>query len=168
MAQRRQLTLFASPNDTKVIEAVRQKYNPIQFGLIRSHVTLCREEEIEDLANIVGILQQLRFPKLGIYFGPVTTFSDGQGVWLPDNGKNETFHELRSRILGEKEIDTHRVQPHLTLMHPLNSTCNPTLFQEISSYPLPTELTFAEVSLIEQTGGQAWKILQSFPLVAAN
>ncbi len=168
MTTRRQLTLFASPTDTEVIEAVRQKYNPIQFGLIRSHVTLCREEEIQDIATIVHALEALCYPTVRISFGPVATFSEGKGVWLPSSGENLTFHSLRTKILGATALDNGKIHPHLTLMHPRNSTCSPTIFQEIKGYSLPSELTFHEVCLIEQTDGEAWQILRSFPLIAAN
>jgi hypothetical protein len=166
MSIRRQLTLFVNPADAKVIEAVRQKYNPMQFGLIRSHVTLCREEEIQDIATIVHALRALCYPTIRLSFGPVATFSEGKGAWLPSSGENLTFHNLRTKILGTTALDNRNIHPHLTLMHPRNSACSPTIFQEISRYSLPTELNFDTVCLIEQNDGQAWQILQSFPLIA--
>ena len=44
---RRQLTLFLTEQN-QIIEEIRATYNPKQFELIKAHVTLCREDEIED------------------------------------------------------------------------------------------------------------------------
>ena len=46
---RRQLTLFVKKEDAETIEQIRQAFNPRQFELIKSHVTLCREDEIQNL-----------------------------------------------------------------------------------------------------------------------
>ena len=50
---RRQLTLFVGEKDAITIEQIRQKFNPLQFKLIKSHVTLCREDEIENLEQVI-------------------------------------------------------------------------------------------------------------------
>jgi hypothetical protein len=51
---RRQLTLFVEQKDAEIIERVRQEFNPIQFNLIKSHVTLCREDEIQNLEQVIS------------------------------------------------------------------------------------------------------------------
>ena len=48
-----QLTLFVDPKEAVTIERVRQEFNPGQFKLIKAHVTLCREDEIQDLEKVV-------------------------------------------------------------------------------------------------------------------
>lgn len=42
MSHRLQLTLFVPPQQAASIEAIRQTVNPLQYALIKSHVTLCR------------------------------------------------------------------------------------------------------------------------------
>jgi len=44
----RQATLFVPPPFDISIEAVRAHNNPLQFGLIRAHLTLCREDKVAD------------------------------------------------------------------------------------------------------------------------
>ena len=51
---RRQLTLFVEQKDAETIEKVRQEFNPKQFELIKSHVTLCREDEIQNLEQVIS------------------------------------------------------------------------------------------------------------------
>ena len=50
---RRQLTLFVDPKDAINIEQVRNEFNPRQFEIIKAHVTLCREDEIQDLERVM-------------------------------------------------------------------------------------------------------------------
>jgi len=46
---RRQLTLFIDQGDAQIIEMIRAEFNPLQHQLIKSHVTLCREDELNRL-----------------------------------------------------------------------------------------------------------------------
>ncbi|NMR33228.1 hypothetical protein HIO71_03290 [Chryseobacterium aquaticum] len=46
---RRQLTLFLDDHYSTEIETIRRKYNPVQYKSIKSHVTLCREDELENM-----------------------------------------------------------------------------------------------------------------------
>ena len=45
--KRKQLTLFLEASEAESIERIRKEFNPKQFALIKSHITLCREDEIE-------------------------------------------------------------------------------------------------------------------------
>ena len=42
--RRLQLTLFVPDDVAAVLEPIRQRLDPVQQGLIGSHVTLCRED----------------------------------------------------------------------------------------------------------------------------
>jgi 2'-5' RNA ligase len=55
--------------------------------------------------------------------------------------------------------------PHITLMHPRNSTCTNTIFEGINKINLPTQLKFNKISLIEQHNDESWNILQEFQLI---
>jgi hypothetical protein len=96
---RRQLTLFVNPIDAETIEQIRQKFNPKQFALIKSHVTLCREDEIENLEQVISNLQSLRQEEIDIEFGKATRFDNGKGLFLPAITNNASFQALRSKVL---------------------------------------------------------------------
>ncbi len=83
---RRQLTLFVDPKVADNIERVRKTFNPIQFNLIKSHVTLCRENELQDLEVVISNLDKLRDKNLLIEFGEVIRTAGGKGVVLPGEG----------------------------------------------------------------------------------
>jgi hypothetical protein len=134
---RHQLTLFVQPQDATVIEAIRSQYNPVQQQLIASHVTLCREDELEPLEVIIAHLQQLRLAPITVQFGAVKRFDNGKGVMLPALGENTAFHQLRAAVL-QPSIATLRLhEPHLTLMHPRNATCTDAIFETIQAVTLP-------------------------------
>lgn len=161
---RHQLTLFVQPQDATVIEAIRSQYNPVQQQLIASHVTLCREDELVPLDEIVSHLQQLSFAPITIQFGKVVRFNNGKGVMLPAIGDNNAFHQLRQAVLAPINTSPRQHEPHLTLMHPRNATCTDAIFESIQLAKLPQQLTFTSVSLIRQIEGDKWQVLQQFHL----
>lgn len=158
---RRQLTLFLEPEDSENIETVRQQFNPRQSELIKSHVTLCREDEIENLEEVVTNLQRLTEFQITIEFGKVKRFDNGQGVILPAVYDNLEFQELRRNILGSHE-NPRKLEPHITLMHPRNSDCTDNIFDQIKKLNLPSKITFKKISLIEQKDGGKWNVLEEF------
>ena len=158
MEIRRQLTLFV---ENQTIEEIRVKFNPKQHALIPAHITLCREDELEDLEKVVRNIKSLKtFNQIRISFNEVIRFENGKGVLIPANEDNNDFHNLRNAIL----ISPRKHLPHITLMHPRNSTCTDAIFEEIKSYQLPTTLFFKKISLIEQRDGGKWKILDEFTI----
>jgi hypothetical protein len=161
---RRQLTLFVDPKDAETIEQVRREFNPVQFGLIRSHVTLCREDEIQNLEQVISNLLSLAQEEIGIEFGKPTRFDNGKGLFLPATTDNADFQELRRQVLNGLNNNLKKQEPHITLMHPRNTTCTDDIFQRIEKVSLPTKLKFKRISLIEQVNAGQWKILQEFEL----
>jgi len=164
MSKRIQLTLFVDTNLSKEIEAIRQSYNPAQYQLIKSHVTLCRENELTSLDMVIRNLEQLNYPIITIQFEPVKTFSNDEGVLLPASKNNHTFDELRKIVLLGTTNVNHEQEPHITLMHPRNSKCTEQIFNEIKKATLPKSIEFNTISLIEQENGGAWKVLKEYPL----
>ncbi len=162
---RRQLTLFVNPKDAETIEQIRQEFNPKQFALIKSHVTLCREDEIENLKQVISNLQSLRQEEIDIEFGKAIRFDNGKGLFLPAITNNASFQALRSKVLLGLNDNQRKQEPHITLMHPRNSTCTDAIFQQIESVNLPKQIKFNKISLIEQEDGGEWKILQEFKLM---
>ncbi len=161
---RQQLTLFVDKNAADDIENIRKKFNPVQYKLINSHVTLCREDEIENIAVVLGNLQQLDTPKITILFGQVTRFDNGLGVLLPALGNNEQFNQLRLKVLTSLGITVRPPEPHITLLHPRNSICTDEIFKIIQKTNLPSSLTFDNISFIEQVDGGKWQTLKVYKL----
>ena len=162
---RRQLTLFVHPLDAENMEKIRQQYNPLQSKIIKCHVTLCREDEIENITQVLANLKQLNQASITISFGKICRFDNGKGVYLPANKTNLAYHELRKKILHGIIENPRYSMPHITLMHPRNSTCTDTIFEGINKINLPTQLKYNKISLIEQHHDEPWNVLQEFELV---
>ncbi|MDJ1471473.1 2'-5' RNA ligase family protein [Xanthocytophaga flava] len=162
VSKRLQLTLFVDETVSQTIEKVRHQFNPEQYNLIKAHVTLCRESELEDLTQVVKNLNNLNFPGVEIRFGKPVRFAEGKGVFLPAEGENETFYTLRKYILQNVIQEPKRPEPHITLMHPRNSTCTDEIFIQISAAPFPQSIHFTRISLIEQIDGKEWKVIKEF------
>lgn len=159
---RRQLTLFVEQKEAEAIEKVRQEFNPKQFELIKSHVTVCREEEIQNIEQVISNLFFLSLAEIVIEFGKATRFDNGKGLFLPATTDNAEFQELRRQVLVGLTAISRKQEPHITLMHPRNSTCTDKIFGQIEKVSLPTKLKFKRISLIEQEDGGQWKILEEF------
>lgn len=162
--KRLQLTLFVDEDISGMIEKIRKEFNPLQFGIIKSHVTLCREDELDPVKQVIQNLERLSYNSFSIHFGPVIQFCDDKGVLMPATGKNEAFHQLRKLILEKTVQHPRNHEPHITLMHPRNSTCTESIFQQIEKIKLPDRIAFNRISLIEQQGESKWKILEEYTL----
>ena len=145
-----------------MIERIRAEFNPVQYKLIPAHVTLCREDEIEPIEKIIENIHSIKLmAPIQIQLNCAQRFADGKGVMIPAQGENPAFQELRKSVLGVREfLRVH--QPHLTLMHPRNSTCTDEIFERIKEAEMPVELSFDKIHLIEQTNGGKWDILKEF------
>lgn len=164
--RRKQLTLFIDQSQAKAIEKIRLTFNPKQYALIKSHVTLCREDELEPLESVLRTLSSLDHAPIVLPLGPVKRFAENKGVLIPTIGEDIDFHQLRAKILTGL-VDVPRIQkPHITLMHPRNSTCTDQIFDTIQQVSLPQRLRFTKISLIEQEIGKQWHTLREFELVS--
>lgn len=161
---RRQLTLFVDEKQSAAIESIRQKFNPQQYRLIKAHVTLCREDEIEPIEIVLHNLSKQLLPAIAICFNAPTRFSDGKGVFLPAMDDSHSFKTLRNLLLQGITAAPRSQKPHITLMHPRNSTCTDDIFQQIAKTILPNMITFEKISLIEQVEQEPWKIIREFDL----
>jgi 2'-5' RNA ligase len=163
ISKRKQLTLFLQTSETALIERIRQQFNPKQFELIKAHVTLCREDEIENLDAVLANLASLKMQPITIYFDKPERFDNGKGVYL--SAKNyDSFNKLRECVL-KGIIDIPRNQtPHITLMHPRNSTCTDYVFEQIVKEDISLEYSFNEISLIEQINAGKWQTINQFSL----
>lgn len=166
--KRTQLTLFINEKDSAEIEKIRKEFNPEQYKLIKSHVTLCREDELNPIEKVLEALNNLKQRPITIDFDVVTRFADGKGVLLPASGNNQQFFDLRKAILQNTNHNPAKQEPHITLMHPRNSTCDDRIFEQIQKFEIPGQLIFHKISLIEQIDGGPWSILQEFELKDTN
>ncbi|MEO8174241.1 MAG: 2'-5' RNA ligase family protein [Sediminibacterium sp.] len=162
--KRIQLTLFVEETESVEIERIRKEFNPEQYSLIKSHVTLCREDELEQIDKITQTLKMLDYNSITIDFGKVVRFSNRKGVMLPSIGDNEPFKKLRKSILMPVNIEPIDYFPHITLMHPRNSTCTDIWFEQIEKFILPVRLEFKKISVIEKQGGNKWNVIKEFSL----
>lgn len=161
---RRQLTLFVDQKAAKEIENIRMRFNPAQYELIKSHVTLCRADEIEDLSAVLKNLQQRRYPGISLWLDQAERSNNGKGVLIPVWSDNDQFQKLRSAIFQGVHMEERRPSPHITLMHPRNSVCTDDIFKIIQGTTFPPKLTFTTISFIEQIDGGSWKTIKKFAL----
>jgi 2'-5' RNA ligase len=161
---RRQLTLFVDQDYALLLEHVRQLYNPVQWNLIACHVTLCREEEIENLDQVLENLSLIGSLQCTITFDKPIRFENNGGVLLPAKGENADFHALRNKTLNGIVDKPRNTNPHITLMHPRNSVCTDKVFHEIETIKFPTDIKFKNICLIEQVNGGKWLTLRNFKL----
>lgn len=162
--KRIQLTLFLDNIESKEIEGIRKKFNPEQYKLIESHVTLCREDELEQIEKVILNLKKLDFDYVTIDFGKVVRCSNEKGVLIPAIGDNKQFQKLREKILHEVVEKPRTHEPHITLMHPRNSNCTDEIFKQIEKCYFPDKIKFKKISLIEQEIGAKWNVLEEFKL----
>ena len=162
--KRRQLTLFLSESCSSEIEKCREKFNSEQFKLIKAHITLCREDEIEELEKINANLNKMCFKSFDLKIGKPIRFSDNKGVLIPVVGNEVIFQNLRTEILNGVIEFPRSQKPHITIMHPRNSSCTTEIFQTITNLKFPNKLRFNKINLIEQTFGESWTILKEYKL----
>lgn len=160
-AVRKQLSLYVPEPAAQRLEDVRRAVDPVQFGLIPAHVTLCREDELIDLPAVRERLRENRFAPLTLRFGGVEVFH-GHGLILHCREGEAAFRALRETLLGATDIRAHR--PHITLAHPRNPKAAGNSYETAAQLPNPLKIIFSTVFLIEQTDGGPWKVLERFPL----
>ena len=164
MQKRLQLTLFIDADESQLIEKIREKFNPEQSKLIKAHVTLCREDELEQIEKVISSLEKLDVGHITIDIGNVIRFSDGAGVLIPAISDNQQFYQLRETVLQGLIEQPRKQEAHITLMHPRNSTCTDAIFEQIEKIQFPNKIEFRKISLIEQGIGKKWNVLREFAL----
>ena len=161
---RTQLSLFVPAREAALLDALRRRLDPVQASLIPAHVTLCRGQELEGIApsDLAPRLEAARAITLG--FGAPVEF-DGHGILLPCTAGESDFAALRERLLGSRDL--RRQVPHLTLAHPRNPREPGDRRAILTTLPEVLAITFARVQWIEQTGSEAWRVLEEFDLRGA-
>jgi len=161
---RRQLTLFLS-DPQGIVEKIRAEFNPIQYELIPAHVTLCREDEIESIEKVIKNVKSITIDNpLTIEFGRPERFDNGKGLLIPSKGDCRDFQQLRKNVLKGIDEFPRKHRPHITLMHPRNSTCTDEIFNKVKESKFPEVLSFEKISLIEQKEGSQWRTINQFSI----
>lgn len=160
---RRQLTLFVQEPARSRLDALRSTLDPIQASLVAAHVTLCREDEIEQLdpAAVFSRVQSWTEGPLRLVFGGPRLFN-GHGVLLPCDQGSSGFHRLRQWLLQSRGVRQHAA--HLTLAHPRNLKAVGNTPAALAGCPHVLDLLFPVVALIEQHGSAPWRVLQEAAL----
>jgi hypothetical protein len=161
---RKQLTLFLEEEESDSIETIRKRFNPTQHQIIRSHITLCREDEIEEMETILYNLEHLKASHFELELSELIRFSEGKGVLIKVIDSKSHFKNLRKLILKNIIAEPREHQSHITLMHPRNSICNDFIFEEIQKIELPKRLSIKRITLIEQEIGKKWNVLKEYKL----
>ncbi len=156
--RRRQITLFVPQPACERIEAVRQRFNPIQYGLIAAHVTLCRDDEVTDWEMLHDRASELTEFELCLEFGAPSR--DGNFVSL-SAVENAEFHQLRRWLL--RNDNCRLSEPHITLIHPRNGTCSHQEYETICRMVGAITIRFPTLTFIEKNGNSPWNRLVDFP-----
>ena len=167
MKFRDQLTLFVPPPYAVLLEANRTVLDPVQAKLIAAHVTLCREDEIENLSSTI---LQARLAASGVKnvtlrFGAPESFS-GHGILLPCIAGEREFHALRQLILGTNEL--RRQAPHITLAYPRNPRAVGNTLANAAKLAQGLSITFTCIVHIRQEGSAPWQNIGEYPLGVAE
>ena len=161
---RRQLSMFVPDGVEVDFEVFRRTLDPVQSLLIPAHVTLCREDELNQISEseLRRRLSQAPVKPITLHFGKPETFG-GHGILLNCIDRASDFHLLREHVLGSKTIIEQR--PHITLAHPKNSKSHGNSLANALRLPEGISITFPAIQLIEQHGVQPWEMLQQFKLL---
>jgi hypothetical protein len=160
-----QLTLFVPDSGASDLEAVRRSLDPVQARLIRAHVTLCREDELEGLggAELEARVRAFEPGALTLRFGPPEIFH-AHGVLLPCVEGQEAFQALRRWVLSSSTVRPHPA--HITLAHPRNPRAAGNTPMNAAPLERGLAVTFPTVARIRQTGADAWEQLWEHRLAA--
>jgi hypothetical protein len=164
---RTQLSLFVGGDEAGPLEAARRVLDPVQYGLIRAHVTLCREDEVTSLtdAELEERVARARVGPLVLAFGRPEPFYE-HGILLTCSRGEADFHALRRLILGPGRVRQHA--PHITLAHPRNPKAAGNDLSVALALPLPIVVAFSSLHLIRQRGGEPWCVERVLSLPAAT
>lgn len=162
---RQQLTLFVPEGAAPWLEPLRQQVDPVQSGLIAAHVTLCREDEIADLAPAALRCRLTHAAPLTLVFGPARRFG-GHGMLLPCVDGAAAFQQLRVLALDTSAIRA--PEAHLTLAHPRNPRAAANVDGRFGELPARLTITFREVARIEQRDGQPWVVREALALTGSG
>jgi 2'-5' RNA ligase len=160
-AARKQLSMYVPESVAKIIEIVRKTVDPIQSALIPAHITLCREDELEDNSKLHDRLSSISFKPLTLRFGRPEIFLD-HGLLLNCIEVADEFCLLREYLLDSKSIRNQT--PHITLAHPRNPKSYGNSLGATAALPDIITINFSTIYLIEQEASEPWRIFARYEL----
>jgi 2'-5' RNA ligase len=155
---RRQLSLYVAEPEASRLEALRATLDPLQHALIPAHATLGRDGDFGTRPDLEWreLIAGLREPALRLRFGGAESFHE-HGILVRCIDGAERFDALRERVFGHAALP---LAPHLTLAHPRNPRApGNSLAAARAALPMPLELRFDSLNLIEQFNGGRWRVL---------
>lgn len=155
--------MYLSPKDSEQLESVRKVVDPIQFGLIPAHVTLCREEELDSFNEIEARLKNTSIDCIELEFGKPKIFFE-HGIIMECINGLVPFQAFREYLLDTKDIKVQH--PHITLAHPRNFKAKGNSLDNTNSLVFPLRVELDRVHLIEQIGINPWNVLAEYKLGA--
>jgi len=157
-AHRRQLSLFVAEPEGAELDALRARADPVQHALIPAHVTLVRDEDVDDWAVVRARLEALGPLRLELRLGAPRAM-EGGGALLPVVGATAGFDEVRARLLVGQRGAARAQTPHVTLLHPRNRERWGLSLAQVCAHRAPSCVAFDHVVMIEQAGGEPWRVV---------
>ncbi len=153
MEVRKQITLFLDHEEACAIEKARQFWNPDQYALIKAHITLVRDDRVDNFAEVTRKVKQLKYARFQVNFGAIERFCEGKGAFIPVTDRLNHLVLLREKL----SVKDQKYDPHITIMHPRNSMCTDEIFNALLQETFPSQITISSISLIEQINGGKWR-----------
>ena len=164
MTTRRQLTLFLSMPTRGIIDQVRQRIDPVQFGRLPAHITLCYDDEIQDWDYVAGSLDAFASEEIRFNFtvdGARVFEAEGKGIYLRITEQGGFYDLARSRLLATSSSARRQVGPHLTLLHPRHARDRTDGWTLVDSIAFPERISVQQISLIELRESR-WTVLHTY------
>ena len=162
---RQQLSMYVPEGVAQAIEDVRKIVDPIQHRLIPAHITLCREDELQDNSTLHDRLCRIPCKPFTLRFGGPEIFS-GHGLLLNCIEGADDFRVLREYLLDSKTIRNQA--PHITLAHPRNPKSAANSLGATAALPDVITINFSMIYLIEQEAGEPWRIVTRYELMGRD
>ena len=162
---RRQLSMYIPPEQASIIETVRSMVDPIQHQLIPAHVTLCRDNELNNFAGIEDRLQVNPHRCVELTFGRPEVFH-GHGILMECIAGLSVFQLLREFLLGPACKNAQL--PHLTLAHPRNPKAAGNSPENTGLITTPFHAVLDRIVLIEQEEDSPWTVLREYGMPSGD
>jgi 2'-5' RNA ligase len=132
---RHHAAVFLDPRQTRPVEELRSRWDPVMASRIAAHVTLVYPEEVPDSASLehLAAAAAASTAPFTISLGPAFfTGSPAAGVLLrvrdPDNG----IGAFRAQVVSPgRGVD---FPPHVTIVHPRTSGLGQQAWQQLASH----------------------------------
>jgi 2'-5' RNA ligase len=158
-------TIFVAPHAAHLVEAARQRWDPVMAAQIAAHVTLAYPGEAPSPELLAERLREAGAtrPPFRLRLGGLACFGRPEdGVYVEVDDVDGGYRELREVVL-RPPFQPAAVTPHVTLVHPRTSRRGRELWDARPPGWAAQELTVDEVALTAFDGAR-WISVARFPL----